>query len=171
MLRASYFQGVIRHAIVAIGALHESLELQTGGRAVIARGYAFEQYNKAINVLIAAAYLCDRVGRRRLMLSGCTMMGVVLVVGGVLSHEVHLNKANDPGRVKQFGAGVAAILYVYTFIYGNTWLTTWLVKPLGYMTPASDQSILRKANNCAAGSIRQKCSLLPLAPKVQPSLL
>ena len=138
MLRASYFQGVIRHAIVDIGALHESLELQTGGRAVVARGYAFEQYNKAINILIAAVHLCDRVGRRRLMLSGCTMTGVVLVVGGVLSHEVYLNNANDPGRVKQFGAGVTAILYVYTFIHGITWLTTWLVKPLGYMTPASD---------------------------------
>jgi hypothetical protein len=53
------------------------------------------------------------------------MMGVVLVVGGVLSHEVYLNKANDPGRAKQFGAGVTAILYIYTSIYGSTWLTTW----------------------------------------------
>jgi hypothetical protein len=59
------------------------------------------------------------------------MTGVVLVVGGVLSHEVYLNKANDPGRVNQFGAGVTTILYVYTFIYGNTWLTTWLVEATG----------------------------------------
>ena len=27
------------------------------------------------------------------MLNGCTMMGVVLVVGGILSHEVYQNKA------------------------------------------------------------------------------
>jgi hypothetical protein len=54
VLRASYFQGVVRHAIAAIGALHGNLELQTCGGAVVARGYAFKQYNKAINILIAA---------------------------------------------------------------------------------------------------------------------
>lgn len=53
------------------------------------------------------------------------MMGVVLIIGGILSHEVYQNKIGDPGRAKYFGAGVTAILYIYTFIYGSTWLTTW----------------------------------------------
>lgn len=75
--------------------------------------------------LALAIYICDRVGRRKLMLIGCTLMGTVLIVGGVLSHETLSHKKSDPGLAKQFGSGVAAILYIYSFIYGSTWLTTW----------------------------------------------
>ena len=54
VLRASYSQEVVRHAIAAIGALHESLELETGVQALTARGFAFEQYSKAITILTKA---------------------------------------------------------------------------------------------------------------------
>ena len=54
VLRASYSQEVVRHAIAAIGALHESLELETGVQALTARGFAFEQYSKAITTLTKA---------------------------------------------------------------------------------------------------------------------
>lgn len=70
-------------------------------------------------------YLCDRVGRRKLMLTGCLLMGIVLIVGGVLSHETISHTESDPVLANKFGSGVAAILYMYTFIYGSTWLTTW----------------------------------------------
>lgn len=52
-------------------------------------------------------------------------MGIVLVVGGALSHEVYKYKGQDAARAEQFGAGVTAMLYIYTAIYGSTWLTTW----------------------------------------------
>lgn len=77
--------------------------------------------------LALSIYLCDRVGRRKLMLTGCLLMGIVLIVGGVLSHETIAHKDNDPANASKFGSGVAAILYIYTFIYGSTWLTTWYV--------------------------------------------
>jgi hypothetical protein len=51
VLRASYSQEAVRHAVAAIGALNESLELQTGQQALTAQGFAFEQYNKAITAL------------------------------------------------------------------------------------------------------------------------
>ena len=54
VLRASYSQEVVRHAIAAIGALNESLELQAGGQALASRGLAFEQYSKAIAALTTA---------------------------------------------------------------------------------------------------------------------
>ena len=59
------------------------------------------------------------------MLWGCTLMGIVLVVGGILSHEVYANKQRKPVKAKQYGAGVTAVLYIYTALYGSTWLTTW----------------------------------------------
>ncbi len=51
VLRASYHQQVVRHAAAAIGSFHESLDLGPGSQALTARGFAFEQYNKAISVL------------------------------------------------------------------------------------------------------------------------
>lgn len=75
--------------------------------------------------LALSIYLCDRVGRRKLMFIGCLLMGIVLIVGGVLAHETIANKASNPQLATQYGAGVAAILYIYTFLYGSTWLTTW----------------------------------------------
>jgi MFS family permease len=75
--------------------------------------------------LALSIYLADRVGRRKLMLIGCSLMGTVLIVGGVLSHETISHSGSNPSLATQFGSGVAAVLYIYTFIYGSTWLTTW----------------------------------------------
>ncbi|EZF77285.1 hypothetical protein H105_01603 [Trichophyton soudanense CBS 452.61] len=82
-----------------------------------------------ILALALSIYLCDHVGRRKMMLSGCTLMGIVLIIGGILSQQTLKYAALDPGKANKFGAGVAAILYVYTFIYGSTWLTTCWVYP------------------------------------------
>jgi hypothetical protein len=74
--------------------------------------------------LALAIYLSDRVGRRWLMLSGCTLMGIVLIVGGILSKKTLSTQGSDK---LEFGSGVCAVLYIYTAIYGSTWLTTWYV--------------------------------------------
>ena len=80
--------------------------------------------------LAAAIYLADHFGRRKMMLTGSSAMGVLLVIGGVLAHEVTRSKTVDPGKTQQYGAVVAAVLYLYTFMYGSTWLTTWYVKKM-----------------------------------------
>jgi MFS family permease len=89
-----------------------------------------------IAALALSIYLCDHVGRRKLMLIGCSLMGLVLIIGGILSHETVANTTVDPIKASKFGAGVATILYIYTFIYGSTWLTTWFVNPLPPVNPA-----------------------------------
>lgn len=98
----------------------------TGDQPALLAGGNFISYTFS---LALAIYLCDRVGRRRLMLIGCTLMGIVLVIGGILSHEVYKFKDNDIAHAKQFGAGVTAVLYIYTAIYGSCWLTTCWVYP------------------------------------------
>lgn len=77
--------------------------------------------------LAVAVFLIDRVGRRKLMMWGSGLMGAVLIVGGVLAHEVVVNSSSDPAQTSCLGGGVAAVLYIYTFLYGSTWLTTWFV--------------------------------------------
>lgn len=52
VLRISYLQEGVRHGVAVIGALHESLELQTGRNALATRGFAFEQYSKALRALM-----------------------------------------------------------------------------------------------------------------------
>jgi MFS family permease len=108
--------------------------------------------------LALSIYLCDRVGRRKLMLIGCLLMGIVLITGGVLSHETIAHKDSDPASASKFGSGVAAILYIYTFIYGSTWLTTWSViqSKLSWLD----------ANCITAGFIRPKCSPSQVGAKV-----
>ncbi|KAJ5114289.1 low-affinity glucose transporter HXT3 [Penicillium alfredii] len=70
--------------------------------------------------LALSIYLCDRVGRRKLMLTGGLLMCIVLIVGGVLSQETIMHSNNDPALATEFGSGVATILYIYSFIYGST---------------------------------------------------
>lgn len=94
-----------------------------------------------IAALALSIYLCDHVGRRKMMLIGCSLMGVVLIVGGVLSHFTVANSTLNPALSNKYGAGVAAILYIYTFIYGATWLTTWY----GYYTLFIPQLVLRES--------------------------
>ncbi|KAL6247614.1 hypothetical protein RBB50_004962 [Rhinocladiella similis] len=96
----------------------------TGNKPALLAGGNFFNYTAS---LALAVFLADRVGRRKLMLSGCTMMGIVLVVGGVLSKMTLTHQGTD--KAAGFGTGVCAILYIYTFIYGSTWLTTCWVYP------------------------------------------
>ncbi|KAL1961653.1 hypothetical protein VTN77DRAFT_1368 [Rasamsonia byssochlamydoides] len=97
-----------------------------GDKPSILAGGNFISYTAS---LALAIYLCDHVGRRRLMLIGCSLMCLVLIAGGVLSHEVIRLNGIDPAETSRCGAGVTAVLYMYTFVYGSTWLTTCWVYP------------------------------------------
>jgi Sugar (and other) transporter len=99
-----------------------SLAGYTGNKPAILAGCNFFGYTASLALSI---YLADRVGRRRLMLIGSSSMFVVLIVGGVLSHEVIALADSNPSVASGCGAGVTTVLYLYTFIYGSTWLTTW----------------------------------------------
>ena len=102
-----------------------SLAGYSSNKSALLAGGNFISYTAS---LAAAIYLADHLGRRKLMLTGSSSMGVLLVIGGVLSHEVTRSKVENPEKTQQYGAGVAAILYLYTFMYGGTWLTTWYVE-------------------------------------------
>ncbi|KAJ5116635.1 hypothetical protein N7456_000983 [Penicillium angulare] len=103
-----------------------SLAGYTGDKPSLLAGGNFFGYTAS---LALAIYLCDRLGRRRLMLIGSSSMFLVLIVGGVLSRELIANADSNPALSSRCGAGVTAVLYIYTFIYGSTWLTTCWVYP------------------------------------------
>lgn len=97
----------------------------SGNTPALLAGGNFISYTAS---LALAIWLSDRVGRRKLMLSGSFLMGIVLIVGAVLSHEVEKYANVDAAKSKQLGAGVVTVLYMYTVLYGSTWLTTCWVR-------------------------------------------
>ena len=125
----------------------------TGNEPALLAGGNFISY---IFSLALAIWLSDRLGRRTCMLLGCTLMGVVLTIGGVLAHEVYAHESNK-AKARQFGSGVTAVLYIYTFIYGSTWLTTWYV----HHSPSFQISVLSPpGQNSGIGSVVDVVSLL-----------
>ena len=75
--------------------------------------------------LALSIYLIEKVGRRKLMLIGCSVMGFLLIIGGILARFVEKYSVSNPALAARLGACVATILYLYTFAYGSTWLTVW----------------------------------------------
>lgn len=131
-----------------------SLAGYAGDKPALLAGGNFISYTAS---LACAIYLADRFGRRKLMATGCLGMGTVLIVGSILSHEV-ISSSDNAGRRNSFGGGVAAILYLYTFIYGSTWLTTcWLypteIFPLA--TRAKGAALATVAFSLAGGFINE----------------
>ena len=101
--------------------------------------------------LVSAIYLADKFGRRKLMLSGSSLMGVVLIVGAVLSAKISKGQGSS-----SIGAGVAVVLYLYTFIYGSTWLTTCWVYPTEVFplaTRAKGTALATVAFSCAGALV------------------
>lgn len=92
----------------------------TGNKPLILAGANNFGYTASLALSI---FLIDRVGRRKMILTGSTLMGIVLIIGGILSHLTIAN-FDDGNKAKagSYGAGVAALLYIYTFVYGSSWL-------------------------------------------------
>ncbi|KAJ4391007.1 hypothetical protein N0V93_004620 [Gnomoniopsis smithogilvyi] len=70
----------------------------------------------------------DRIGRRRTLYWGSVAQGITMFLMGGLSRVGLDATARDAsGVASQFGAGAAAMVYLYTFVFGATWLTVpWL---------------------------------------------
>ncbi|KAI1608930.1 MFS monosaccharide transporter [Exophiala viscosa] len=129
-----------------------SLSGFTGDLPALLAGFNWFGY---ILALASSIVLADRVGRRKMMLIGCSVMGIVLIIGGILSHETVVASAD---KKHAYGAGVAAILYIYTFTYGATWLTTCWVYPTEVFplaTRSKGAALSTLAFSLAGGSINE----------------
>eukprot|EP01113_Clastostelium_recurvatum_P006022 TRINITY_DN12721_c0_g1_i1.p1 TRINITY_DN12721_c0_g1~~TRINITY_DN12721_c0_g1_i1.p1 ORF type:complete len:429 (-),score=66.28 TRINITY_DN12721_c0_g1_i1:29-1315(-) len=82
--------------------------------------------------LLLAVYLIDRVGRRKVMIWGAALMGITLSVAGVLDYFVLqydiVDGPHPDARLAQiYGTITAGFIYLYTCIFGSTWITAgWL---------------------------------------------
>lgn len=64
----------------------------SGNASTLLAGGSFFGYIARLALTIC---LCERFGRRKLMLRGSSLMWIVLLVGAILSHEVTVNTTTD----------------------------------------------------------------------------
>ncbi|KAI9800546.1 MAG: hypothetical protein M1825_004095 [Sarcosagium campestre] len=73
--------------------------------------------------VVFAVYTLDRYGRRSTMVWGAVGMATTLLIAGICDKFANAGGPNS----RSFGAAVAALTFLYTAIFGATWLTTpWL---------------------------------------------
>ena len=77
---------------------------------------------------LICVFTIDRIGRRWTLYWGSAGQAVAMfLVGGLSRGGLSARAAGNDGTADQWGAAAASMVYVYTFIFGATWLTVpWL---------------------------------------------
>ncbi|KAI5298957.1 GTPase-activating protein [Ascosphaera pollenicola] len=72
----------------------------------------------------------DRIGRRWTLWWGAAGQGISLfLAGGLCRLTTDAKAAGDMHRASQYGAGAASMVFIYTAVFGATWLTVPWVYP------------------------------------------
>jgi len=75
-------------------------------------------------------FTLDRIGRRWTLYWGSVGQGIAMFLAGGFSH-LALSATNssppDPAKANQYGIAAASMIFIFTFVFGATWLTVpWL---------------------------------------------
>ncbi|KAE9363916.1 general substrate transporter [Stipitochalara longipes BDJ] len=74
---------------------------------------------------LICVFTLDRIGRRWTLYWGSVGQGVAMFLAGGMS-RLAIN-SSDPSKASQYGAAAASMIFIFTFIFGATWLTVpWL---------------------------------------------
>ncbi|KFY47770.1 hypothetical protein V496_10462 [Pseudogymnoascus sp. VKM F-4515 (FW-2607)] len=77
---------------------------------------------------LVCVFTLDRIGRRKTLYWGSIAQGIAMFLGGGFS-AIGLQAAADgnAGRASAFGAAGASMIFIFTSVFGATWLTVpWL---------------------------------------------
>ncbi|KAK9354065.1 general substrate transporter [Lipomyces doorenjongii] len=77
---------------------------------------------------LICVFTLDKIGRRWTLWWGAAGQALAMFLAGGFSRcGLNATAAGDAQRASQWGAGAAAMVFLYTFIFGATWLTVpWL---------------------------------------------
>ncbi|KAF9630652.1 hypothetical protein BFW01_g1214 [Lasiodiplodia theobromae] len=83
---------------------------------------------------MSATLICvvtiDHIGRRWTLYWGSAAQAVAMfLVGGLARGGLNASAGGDPDTASKWGAAAAAMIYLYTFVFGATWLTVPWVYP------------------------------------------
>ena len=82
------------------------------------------QITYCLSTLLAVATI-DRLGRRVGLWWGAIGQGIALFLAGAFSRLLK----DNPHRAAEYGGAAAAFVFIYTFVFGATWLTIPWVYP------------------------------------------
>lgn len=77
---------------------------------------------------LICVFTIDRIGRRWTLYWGSVGQGIAMfLVGGLSRGGLNATASGATASATSFGAAAAAMVFIYTFIFGATWLTVpWL---------------------------------------------
>ena len=94
VLQTAYHEPAIRHAVVALGAMHEQFELLDNANAVYSQ-YGMQQYGKSIQTLVKAQTFSDQQSEDVALLSCCLYTAFESLQGHYLSAITHIKSGMD----------------------------------------------------------------------------
>lgn len=76
---------------------------------------------------LICVFTLDRIGRRMTLYWGSVGQGIAMfLVGGLSAGGLSATANGNTSSAKSYGAGAAAMVILYTFVFGATWLTVCL---------------------------------------------
>lgn len=77
---------------------------------------------------LVCVFTLDRIGRRWTLYWGSVVQGIAMfIAGGLVRVTIDSGAAGNAARANSFGAGAAAMIFIFTEAFGATWLTVpWL---------------------------------------------
>ncbi|KAI9850367.1 MAG: hypothetical protein M1838_005757 [Thelocarpon superellum] len=76
---------------------------------------------------LICVFTLDRIGRRWTLYYGSVLQGIFMFLAGGLATIAKDSKDIDPARATAAGSACAAMVFLFTFAFGATWLTVpWL---------------------------------------------
>jgi len=77
---------------------------------------------------LICVFTLDRIGRRYTLYWGSIGQGIAMFLAGGMSRAgLNARAAGDIATANQYGAAAASFVYIFTFVFGATWLTVpWL---------------------------------------------
>ncbi|PLN80732.1 putative MFS monosaccharide transporter [Aspergillus taichungensis] len=79
---------------------------------------------------LICVFTLDRLGRRVTLWWGAAVQGIAMFLAGGFSRlAIDARAAGDEGRAYSFGAAAAAMVFLFTSVFGATWLTVPWIYP------------------------------------------
>ncbi|KAG4432203.1 hypothetical protein IFR05_012326 [Cadophora sp. M221] len=77
---------------------------------------------------LICVFTLDRIGRRWTLYWGSVGQGIAMFLAGGMSRLAeNATNAGDTAKASQYGAAAASMIFIFTFVFGATWLTVpWL---------------------------------------------
>ncbi|KAL3477822.1 general substrate transporter [Aspergillus californicus] len=79
---------------------------------------------------LVCVFTLDRIGRRWTLYWGATGQGIAMFLAGGFSRlAINAREAGDTSRASSYGAAAASMVFIFTAIFGATWLTVPWIYP------------------------------------------